>query len=166
MKHVLIIGANHKYQHASDLYERVEKTALFAFEKMISNACAENNIIAIGEEFSKEDLKKDSTDSFVKNVSDKLGKLHKYCNPTSEEEMAIGYKQCLYQMGGESSEEFDKRDWENEKLREIIWLKNIENLNSFPMLFVCGSMHVQSFSDLLKKNGIKSDILFESWDDR
>jgi hypothetical protein len=162
---VLIIGTNHKYQHASNLYEPVEKTALFAFEKMLSNACTENNIIAIGEEFSKKDLKKDSTDSFVKNVADKLGKLHKYCNPTNEEENAIGYKPCLYQQKGETSKDFDKRDWENEKLREKIWLENIVNFDSYPMLFICGSMHVQSFSELLKKNGINSKILFESWHD-
>lgn len=165
MKNVLIIGTNHKYQHASDLYEPVEETALFAFEKMISDACTKNNIIAIGEEFSKEDLKKGATGSFVKKVAEKLGKLHKYCNPTSEEEEAIGYKPFLYQQKGETSKDFDTRDWENEKLREKIWLKNILSFDSYPMIFICGSMHVQSFSELLKKSGLDSTILFESWHD-
>ncbi len=102
--------------------------------------------------------------SFVREIALKLGIHHKYCNATRKEEEALGVKQYLGQKKGESSSDFDQRAWENEKLREYAWLKKVIELNIWPLLFVCGSLHVVSFSKLLLENGIEVKVLSSNWD--
>jgi len=107
---------------------------------------------------------KDSEESYIKIIADKIGKPHKYCNTTSDDDKELGVKQFLYKMKDETEDEFRRRDWENDKLREKGWLKKIIEFNKWPLLFICGQLHTYSFKKLLVENKINAKILCESWD--
>ena len=163
-KTVYIVGIDHKYQHNSELYEHVDAESLLALESLIRKVCKDNHINAVGEEFCPENLMKDTIESYIKVIADKIYIPHRYCNTTSDEDNELGVKQFLYKMKDETEDEFKRRDWENDRLREKGWLKKIIEFNKWPLLFICGSLHVFSLKNLLKENGIYAKILYESWD--
>jgi hypothetical protein len=161
---VFLVGTNHKYQHNSPLYEKVSAEAIDEFKKHISTVCYENNIKAIGEEFHQTDLKKDREKSVPKEIALSLNKCHKYCTPSDEEAKKLGWQPTLYQKRGESVAEFDRRDWENDKIKEQGWIKKILELKKWPLLFICGSKHINSFAKLLIDSSLSVHVINENWE--
>jgi len=163
-KKVFLIGTNHKYQHNSSFYERVSAEAIDGFKKYISTICWENNIKAICEEFHQTDLKKDRERSVPKEIALNLNICHKYCSPSDEEAKRLGWEPTLFQKRGEPEAEFDRRDWQNDKIKEQAWIKNILELNKWPMLFICGSKHIRSFTELLIGSSLNVHVVNENWE--
>jgi len=161
---VYLIGIDHKYQHNSVFYRKLPVGAIEAFEDYISTVCSKNGIEAIGEDFHQSDLKKDRKMSTTKKIAIKLKKCHKYCSLSDEEALKLGWQPTLSQRRGESADKFDERDWQNDKIREKGWVQNILALNKWPLLFICGSKHISSFSELLENSSIRVHIIHENWE--
>jgi hypothetical protein len=161
---VYLIGTNHKYQHNSPLYEEVSVEAINEFKNYISKICFDNGIEAIGEEFHQTDLKKGRERSVSKEIALNLNICHKYCSPSDDEAQMLGWKPTLYQKRGESIADFDRRDWENDKIKEQGWVQKILDFNKWPLLFICGSKHINSFTKLLYNFSIKAHVVNENWE--
>lgn len=56
-----------------------------------------------------------------------------------------------------------KLEWEEDLKREPSWLCNILELNIWPLLFICGSKHVESFSKLLSASSFIVHIVNKNW---
>lgn len=160
---IFLIGTDHKYQHNSPLYKEVSCNSMASFKKYIFEIIDKNGIHGIGEEMHRSDLKEDRNKSTLKEVALKLGIPHKYCNSDAQEALKLGHKPYLYKKPSESDEDFYKRDFENERKREPGWIQKILEFNNWPLLFVCGSEHVESFKKLLSKNSIKVVIVDKNW---
>ena len=161
---VYLLGVDHKYQHNSEHYIPVSKQAISDFKSYLKSICISKRIKTIGEEFHESHLKEDREMSVPKEVASDIGVCHKYCEPDDDEATKLGYKTPLFQGRNESIEEFEKRDRENEKIRELGWISKIMSLNKWPILFICGPLHVKSFSNLLRKQSINVIIVHENWD--
>lgn len=158
-----LIGTDHKYQHNSERYISVPKNEIEEFVIHLKTICENKNIRAIGEEFHETHLKEDRKLTIPKNVAVGLNIKHIYCEPDDDEAEKLGYVEKLLQRPRETTEEFYKRAFENEKIREKGWLNRLISNKVWPLLFVCGSWHVESFKNLLEANQIKVVIINENW---
>lgn len=161
---VFLVGTNHKYQHNSSLYEKVCPDSINKFKQYILSIYRDKKIQAIGEEMHRSDLMKDRDKSVPEEVALKLGIPHKYCSPSDEESVKLGWKPTLVQKRGETEAEFDERDWGNDKIKEQGWLQNILEFDKWPLLFICGSKHIESFSNLLSVSSINIHIVNKNWE--
>ncbi len=114
-------------------------------------------VCAIAEEMSLEALQKSHHPSLPPGESvpfqaaKELGRPCKYCCPpdrATRDRLGIS-------PYGDTPEDNEKR--------EAYWLEQLEKLGLFPCLFVLGSSHVTSFSNLLKKSGYKAEIVHAEW---
>jgi len=145
MKTVLLIGTNHAYQHPGTHGEK--------FRVVIEESCQQYAIMLIAEEMSLDALQKwEHTESICKQVADALGIPHVYCDPSVEEQIALGIKK----PGKE-------RDPEADAIREHYWLEHLLKQNTCPVLFICGPDHIESFRDLLRENDIAVRVLCKRW---
>ena len=137
MRTVLLIGTNHVYQ-------RPDIRGSEEFRTLIEDSREEHDIKIIAEEMSLDVLHKyGATESSCKQVADSIGIPHLYCDPSYKEQKKLGIKQ----PGRE-------RDPVADAIREDYWLEHILKQNSWPVLFICGADHTESFRDLLQANDI------------
>lgn len=173
-RNVFLLGIGHEYQHNSTLYKRISSEAIDEFKRYISKEHGRYNFKAIGEELHRSELKKDRDSSVPEEVAEKLGIEHKYCNNGPEDAIDLekmGYKETLIKekKGSilkpryESDEDWLLRNMENEAIREFIWIKKILECDQWPLLFICGSDHVGSFSTKLQTEGINVTLLNKNW---
>lgn len=163
---IYLIGVNHGLQF-------VNKTSnldvISEFEQYIKAACAKYGIECIAEEMSIESLKNyGATRCVCKSIADELSVSHMLCDPDSNEREErgiklekkvreeLGYSQILNDSQVKKLDEALKTQW---ALREQIWLDRILEIKADRILFVLGSSHIDSFSDLLTKNGIAFLVL-------
>jgi hypothetical protein len=146
MRTVLLIGTNHYYQYPGNKGEK-------EFRVLVKTTCQEQGIKVIAEEMSLEALSKNGAQiSIGKQVADSLSIPHLYCDPSSEEQKKLGIKQP-----GRTG------DPEADAIRERYWLAHILPLETWPVLFICGATHTESFRDLLQANDIVVHVVCESW---
>jgi len=145
----------------------------------IKKVCDAHGINAIGEEMSYSALNDyDRTESIPKIFSRGYGLKHKYCDPEREEQERIGIKRSGFysqakkfseilqseEIKNLTQEEADELEWKEDLKREPSWLCNILELNSWPLLFICGPKHVESFSGLLIASTFDVKIINSNWD--
>jgi hypothetical protein len=158
MKTVYLIGTRHDDQ-------RAESSGSEQFRAFVAAMCEEQQIRAIGEEMSLEALKKfGAATSVCKEVADSLRIDHCYCDPSSEEQIALGIAHPGKVGFGAFSAtcdyyEPDLEVREADTIRERRWLEQIVALNLWPTLFVCGAHHTASFQSLLRKGHITVHVL-------
>ena len=143
MVHVLILGTQHPYQVGTAGDEAAEQ-----FEQVISEAITRLGLRGIAEEMNQEWLehlfKVDA--SIGERVANSLGLSHKNCEPNDATKREIGIKSRL-----------DAR-------LEVFWASEIKKcFESFPILFVCGSLHAKSMVVRLEKVGLATEILWRDW---
>lgn len=47
--------------------------------------------------------------------------------------------------------------------REAIWVDEVERLNVWPLLFVCGARHTEPFRELLESRGLRCTVVAIDW---
>jgi len=164
-KVVYLLGTTHEYQGGKHRLNAPPPTKeeFDQFKKYVVQQCVSLSIQAIGEELRKENLVNGRLKSTLLEVCNGNNIKHKYCDPDDEWQKKAGIEPFLYQRKQESPAEFDSRDFENDKKREPYWLLKIQELNLFPMLFVCGALHIDSFSYLLKGDGFTPKVINNCW---
>jgi hypothetical protein len=126
----------------------------------------------IAEEDSQEALAERQGVSIAKEIAEKMGVEHRYCDPTRGERRAIGYKDGqtleleLFMHGdmGLSSDEIRNRARAIEiaryfPIRERFWLERLSDCLDRDGVFICGDGHIQSFGRLLESNGIPYTVV-------
>lgn len=162
---VYVVGTSHNFQTGRD----AESEDLKAFKNFLHAVCAEKDIRAIAEEMSPEALAESgATESTCEAITKELNVQHRYCDPDRNTRARLNIRQHndLKMLAFQ-------RDWTEKQLRdnilgehrkrEIIWLEQIRSLHQYPVLFVCGANHVESFGDLLLSEGVDFQVLAADW---
>ena len=162
-KQVLIVGINHQIQMRG---QEASKHESDGFKKQLVEWCIKENPRAIAEEMSRDAVTEANSHRTVpEEVVEELKLKHKYCDPDRETRAKLGIqdknniKRDAFWVGQDPSRALADR----ERRREFYWLQQLECLNTFPVLFVCGYCHVDSFKELLECHGFKTKILESNW---
>jgi hypothetical protein len=162
MRKVILVGTAHKYQHLDSTY--VEQ-----FRVIIRSLCQEHSVMAMAEEMSQYALKKHgATQSVMQKLSAELGIRHQLSDPSKEEREQLGIR-CYADIHRDGF----IADWEENRIeaevrrshdiREHYWLEKLCELNTWPIVFVCGKEHVEYFSNLLRNHEIRVVVAFTDW---
>jgi len=172
MRKVFIIGTHHVYQYGGGaVFDGVtcspEQEA--KFRQLLTKACRSHSAVAIGEEMSEDALTRmKRTESIPRNEARALSLAHRYCDASEDERNKLGIRDDSYiratgQWSGKSKALIEEDVLEEHKKREPYWLDQLSALDAWPVLFVCGSCHVPSFSALLRQSGAEETILEDDW---
>jgi len=173
---VYILGTSHEYQRNDNT---CQPESIEEFKRYIKFICQNYDIKAIGEEMSEEALKFWEREISIPKLFTQENPIisHKYCDPEREEQKKFGIKQSGYFSQGRqlseilqspdvknlSQEEAEQLEWQEDLKREPIWLCKILELNRWPILFICGSDHVDSFKELLDGESLSALIIVNNW---
>jgi hypothetical protein len=129
----------HSYQIPND--KRLFSATPEAREELsnsIEIAISQHGIAGIAEEMSLEALRKrsDADESVLRRLASK---------------MCLPYRLC------------DLNPHAPDHERELIWTCELTKFNIFPVLFVLGADHVESFERLLSKSGFLPFIIVRDW---
>ena len=161
-KTVLLIGTRHDYQ-------RPGCQGSEQFRLQVEAACRKHSITLLAEEMSLDALHLYGAHrSVCQEVADFLGIAHRYCDPSIEEQKQLGIANPDKSDPSSFSPVRDPHGIDPEvaaadAIRERHWFQHIIEADSWPVLFVCGAHHVESFRALLQTSGIGSDVLFSNW---
>jgi hypothetical protein len=159
---IYLIGTSHLFQVPG-------QPGADAFAREVTSAIKLANFTAIGEEMSPEALaQRQATESICKQIADKQSIRHRYCDPDMamrrchgiEDEYAICYETKKF---GYAREEGQRRIKRARDRREQYWLCRVLALRCWPILFICGAEHVDSFAEKAIRGGRSVQILFPDW---
>lgn len=162
VKTVLLVGTRHDYQ-------RPGSQGSEEFHALVAATCQEQDIKGIAEEMSLDALSLyGAKQSVCKQVADSFRIPHCYCDPSIEEQKKLGIDQPgKIGLSGFSAirgpHEVDPEERASSAIRERCWLEHMLKLDSWPVLFVCGAHHTESFRVLLQANDIIVHVLVPNW---
>jgi len=163
MIQVYIIGTSHPYQIADCDFAPAD---VGAYRNLLQEACSRHNIRAIAEEMSREGLKGGT--SLAEDLCQQLGLRYRACDPDSEEREQLGiWNEGLVriralQEGWDNATFNDAIRIEYRK-REEYWLQQLQALDVWPVLFICGANHAASFQQLLSESNVETKVLAQDW---
>jgi hypothetical protein len=152
---VYLVGTRHRFQGWRKILCFTPKHQLDEFKTFLQRAIHDYGIRSVAEEMSIEALTTYSRPDMPPGKSipclaaEELDLPHKYCDPDSAKRRELNIT--------------DEDNDEDRKKREAEWLAQLVHFASFPCLFVLGSEHTFSFSDLLKASGFKPILLEQEW---
>jgi hypothetical protein len=163
---VFLVGTSHEYQRplAGSSDQGPEQ-----FRAMVAAACQREDVKAIAEEMSVEALDLHGVhQSVCKQLADILHIAHRYCDPGTEERKALGIiDDDTIRMAGflanRDPQQVEADVRASYAIREGRWLEHSLALDAWPVLFVCGANHTESFRALLLNDGIIVHVLFRKW---
>ena len=147
MRSVVLIGTSHKYQLP-------EHPAADAFRAFINQLYTTKTFRAIAEEMTLEELaNRHVAQSMCAAIANELDICHRYCDPDNQQRSALGVRHknvikadgWLYEW---SQKKIEQEIRTSHSIREQYWLEKLLDLDRWPVLFVCGACHVESFPAL------------------
>jgi hypothetical protein len=114
------------------------------FEAYLRGVIKDYQITLLAEEYNKEALRGIYPKSVLKDIADSLSLSHLYCDPDNKERKQFGIR--------------------TEEEREKFWFDKIKMHVNDNILFIAGACHIESFSDLIKKNGYNFSVINEDWE--
>ncbi len=179
---VYLVGTSHAYQGGISR-ENACCNDLIEFSIFLYKICCVYEIKAICEEMHPENLddkhKGISIPMLVASLLDDVVK-HKYCDPSSEQQKIMGIEKCGYfsripklpeisrpkDLKNITQAEADKLERQENLKREPFWLCKIQDLDTWPIIFICGSDHVPTFSNLLRTATFTVIAVNKKWEPR
>lgn len=171
---VFIIGTHHTYQYGvgSTYGDGCTKEEEFAFRHLVESAAAKFAARALAEELNEDGLSEHNvTLSVLQLQAAALGLPHCFCEPGRAERAALGIQQ-----GSEVEVTGWIRGWSQDEVkthllaqfhkRETVWCDRLLAFDKWPVLFVCGADHVDTFSSLLPERGMEAEVLETCWEER
>ena len=177
-RNIYILGTDHKYQRNNAYGSSDSKVA---FIRYLEDVCQVHGINAIGEEMSLDALKGFGLKNSIPELfAQEHGLKHKYCDPDHNEQKKLGIIECGHftqtkklperlqpeEIKNITQEEAAELEWKEDLKREPFWLCEILELNVWPLLFICGSKHVESFCKLLATESFNAKIVNDCWEPR
>jgi hypothetical protein len=141
-----IIGTRHSLQYWSDAIRRGEDcdadpATVERFEHYLQDVARSLRATVIAEEMSQQCVEqRQGGASVAKQVANRLGLLHLFCDPDQGE-----------------------RDASHE--REAFWATRVQPLspNNTSLIFVCGADHSHSFKGVLESYGLRARVHCDDW---
>jgi hypothetical protein len=162
-RRVMIVGTSHSHQIPP------AGPAANEFSAFLGEICNTHLVRAIAEEMSQEALSNwDVTSSLCHELAIATGVLHRYCDPDEAQRKAAGVRHVNYiKMDGFinnwSPEKIEQECRVSHSVRERHWMTALLQLNSWPVLFICGAEHVLPFQQLLQENGLSAEVAAPDW---
>lgn len=166
MPDIFLIGTDHRYQFSQP---NTSEADIAAFSQLIIQVCTRYSIANIAEEMSLDALHaRQLTSSIPKLVSRKLGIPHLYCDPSVSEQASRGIAdenavRATQMINQTNLNELEQMVALERKKREPIWLEKLERCAIWPTLFIFGSWHSSSFSQLLVERGHSFAFIHADW---
>ncbi len=163
---VLLIGTSHDYQR---ILGGTRDTGPEQFRAVITEVAVQHGVRAIAEEMSPEALVAyKATDSIGRQVAAALGIAHRFCDPASAERQALGYREdddirMAGFFAGRDHEAIEADVRASYAIRERRWLEHLLELDLWPVVFICGANHAESFEEILHQHAIRVTVLFTKW---
>jgi hypothetical protein len=137
---VLLFGLNHhNYQFPdTEVFIYASQEERNELRHSLLKAISERGVRGIAEEMSLEALEKRSISggSTVSRFARQVG---------------LPYRDC------------DRRPRESNEQREQTWIDELSAFGTFPVLFVLGASHIESFEGLLSKSGFQPFVIVRDW---
>lgn len=161
MKEAVLLGTCHTIQRGNDQKD--------CFKAYIEYLCETHKIEAIAEEIDDKNI------SIANKIANEFNITHRIIEPTEEENKSLKIElehEIFFQlmnlhgidsfpekpyyknMPPEVYKEYNTRLENTYREREAEWLKRIEELDTWPVLIICGTIHYQPFYELLVSKGI------------
>jgi hypothetical protein len=162
MNRIVLIGTSHKYQLPDNAYAS-------AFADFIRNSLDSSNATAIAEEMSLEALaQKGASQSICCGIANERGIRHLYCDPDNEtrSRLQIQGENDIRLAGflNDLAEKIINQDVRvSHDRRECYWLSRIIDFNLWPILFICGANHVDSFAAKARTATFSIEVLERDW---
>ena len=166
MSKVYLIGTNHDFQIPNGRGPK----EIRAFKSLLQDTCDRYSLQAVAEEMSLDALSlRGQMESTCKQVADKLRLSHRYCDPSSATRKEHGiaedegdiHLQKLFR--GLDDDAIRRKIDDDRKQRRKYWLGELNNLEVFPVLFICGANHAFPFADLVSQDGLSVEVLHKNW---
>jgi hypothetical protein len=140
MRAVFLVGTNHQYQIGPNGIIPVDVPAehFLAFRDFLQIVIERHKIRGIAEEMSLYALERQwvHSDSVPCELAKEIGLPHQYCNPDTVMP---------------------------DSQREQYWINELIAFNTFPVLFILGACHVESFNSLLIQSEFQPFIVERNW---
>ena len=166
VRDVWVIGTSHDYQV---LRRDEDQPGIGQFRAIVTATATEGSVRAIAEEMSLEGLALPKADESVcREVARALDIPHRFCDPCAQERKALGIAEDddIRLRGfftGRDQRAIDDEVRASYTLREQRWLGHLIELDAWPLLFVCGANHAESFIEQLGADEIDAHLLFRNW---
>lgn len=175
MRKVVLIGTSHKFQISSSQPCSAEAEQ---FRQVLRVLCREHTANALAEELHPEELEcRKVTKSICREVAHELGLAHQYSDMSDSERKSRDYRHqheiwveannSPSTLRGTSQCEIYKliepEVRRNHLIKEQYWLCRLQELDTWPVVFVCGADHYEHFALLL--GGLSFDVFaaFPDW---
>jgi hypothetical protein len=145
MRAVHLVGVDHVYQlgpHIDNPMFADSPSAPFEeFDAFLRLALVSHNIRGLAEEMSRAALRRQfrSGESLPWQLARAIDLPHRYCDPDPEMQKALNIT--------------------SDSEREKYWIRELIIFDTFPVLFVLGASHVESFERLLSDSGFYPVII-------
>lgn len=139
---VALIGTSHPYQFGGSACSPSQTSA---FAALLRRTCLHYAAAALAEEMSLSALQRqERSESTVATIARELGLSHAYCDPTEEQQAKMGLQVeknaiGLSHFSGWTQEQIARGVAKEHRLREQFWADRLDELNVWPVVFVCGS---------------------------
>ena len=172
MHTVVLIGTNHNFQRPVD---GPYSAGIAQFRIRIQELCRQHHVAAIAEEMSAYALAEHgATESVAQQICALLGLRHQFSDPSSHQERyKLGIRQDneiraehLFSNSTHEQIEADvlaRGRVPSDRIREQFWLRKVQELNIWPLIFICGADHFSSFTELLKANSTNVVEAHRDW---
>jgi len=154
---IYIIGCFHALQFdiPRSNYDMTELTAARKrYESLVGKTISRKRIRLLAEELSQEILTSLRAESILRRISEKIDIEHRFCDPGVAERRELGLPSPY-----EQSDEDDDQLKKNHTIREKYWLGEISDCLMLPIIFVCGSDHIEGFTSILNSRGIRNTVI-------
>ena len=163
-----IIGVAHRAQARRPSFEKTE--AHKAFEACLRRTVAEVHPVFVAEEDNEEFLSNRGEISIGKEIAYEEDIEHRFCEPDKKERSKIGSKNfseialelAMAERLSDDELAIKARAIEIARyfpVRESFWLDQLNGCEDADATFVCGDIHIESFTSLLEKRGVSYRIV-------
>ncbi len=166
MKMVELLGTSHRFQYGAPDCSAEEEAA---FISLLKELASRSKVAALAEEMCEEIMvRQPRLESTCATAARDLKIAHLYCEPSQSVREQLGvrghnaieqdawfYRWPPEQKLAERAKEF--------AIRENYWSVQLVRADTWPVLFVCGAEHIQSFSTMLKFHEVESRVVCNDW---
>ena len=163
VRRVVIVGTSHNYQIPPTGRAATE------FRAFLGEICDTYLVRAIAEEMSQGALANwDVTSSLCHELANAIGVSHRYCDLDEAQRRAAGVRhehdiKFVGFFSRWSPEKIEQECRVSHSIRERHWMTELLDLNSWPVLFICGAEHVLAFQRLLQENELSAKVAAHDW---
>ena len=163
VRRVVIVGTSHNYQ--------IPPTgpAATEFRAFLGGICNTHLVRAIAEEMSQEALANwHVTRSLCHQLAITAGVPHRYCDLYEAQRRAAGVRheheiKVVGFFSRWSTEKIEQEVRASHSIRERHWVKELLDLDNWPVLFICGAEHVLPFQQLPQEKGLSGEVAAHDW---